>query len=692
MTSAPIAPKHASLLTHHGDTRIDEWYWLRERENPEVIALLEAENAYCNERLESMDSVRAKLFEEMVARIQETDLSLPVRKGTWWYYTRTQAGLQYPIHCRKPDINGVLRDEAHEQVMLDQNKEAGDSDFFSLGTFDVSPCGNYLAYSCDHTGDEVFTLHIRDLRTGEDLPDVIENAFFGSAWSRDADYLFFVRADGPMRPYQVWRHHIGSPSTEDVLVFHEEDDRFFVGVGNTKTDDFIFISSESKTSTEERFLSADNPTGEFTLVQPRTENLEYGVSHHRDHEGNHTFYILTNEGAPNFRLMRTSLEHPGREFWEEVIPHDERVRLNGVDTFADFLVVAERRNANAQFAIFDLSSETYSPIAQPEEAFTVDVAANPEFDTSIIRFMYTSLVTQMSVFDYDVRTGERTLRKQQPVLGPFDAKAYETHRIWATADDGTEIPVSIVYRKDRQSGPLLLSGYGAYEISSDPYFSSLRLSLLDRGFAFAIAHIRGGGEMGRAWYENGRREHKRNSFTDFIACAEKLIADGYTTSSQLVIRGGSAGGLLMGAVTNMRPDLFGAVIAEVPFVDTLTTMCDPTMPLTTHEYDEWGDPSDDDVYETIKAYSPVDNVRAQEYPALLVTAGLNDPLVGYQEPAKWVQKLRDLKTNDNDVLLKTEMGAGHQGLSGRYDVWKDEAFIYAYIFYVLGIPLDFKGA
>jgi oligopeptidase B len=674
---APIAPKRPTELTHHGDTRVDDWYWLREKDNPEVIALLEAENEHTAANLADTEQLQKELFEEFRSRIQETDLSVPVRKGPWWYYNRTEEGQQYGIHCRKPDVDGAPGGE--EIVLLDENVTAGESEYFSLGTFDIDPAGKLLAYSTDTDGSEVFEMRLRDLETLSDLDDVIADTHYSSAWSRDGSVLFYTRQDPTKRPYQVWRHIIGAAGDSDEMVLQEDDERFFVGVGNSKSDDYIMISIGSSLTSELHLLRADDPLGSFAVVEPRIQGVEYHLSHHRGE--NDVFYVVTNENSPNFKLMVTPADRPGRASWSEVIGHREDVKLDGVDPFAGHLILSERAEGTARIAIIDLATMTHSVMEQPETVYTAHSGGNPEFDTHVVRYSYTSMVTPGSVYDYDLLSGERTLLKQQPVLGGYDPSAYSTERTWAQAPDGTKVPISLVYRNDRprDGGPALLYGYGSYEISVDPYFSSIRLSLLDRGFVFAIAHIRGGGDLGRLWYEHGKFLQKRNTFTDFVAAAEHLIKEGYTSSETLIARGGSAGGLLMGAVVNLRPDLFAGIVAEVPFVDSLTTMLDPSLPLTVHEYEEWGNPQDPEYYAYMKSYAPYDNVIDARYPTMLVTAGLNDPRVSYWEPAKWVQKLREHNLADTAVLLKTEMGAGHGGPSGRYDAWKDEALVFAFI-------------
>lgn len=675
--SEPQAPSRPTPLTRHDDTRVDDFYWLREKDNPEVIELLEAENVYTAVHMSGTEELQKKLFEEFKSRIQETDLSVPVRKGQWWYYHRTEEGRQYGIHCRKLDNNGIAGDD--EIVLLDENVAAGNAEFFSMGTFDVDPTGRRLAYSTDSDGSETFEMRIRDLDTLTDLDDVIEDTYYSSAWSRDGSVLFYTRQDATKRPFQVWRHIVGSPSASDVLIKQEDDERFFVGVGNTKTDDYVMISMNSSLTSEVHALRSDDPLGSFTIIEPRVQGVEYHLTHHRGDRD--VFYILTNENSPNFKLMMTPTAAPGRANWTDVIPHREDVKLNGVEPLAHHLVLSERADGIARIAVVNLDTMDHSVVAQPETVYTAGPTGNAEFDTHLLRYSYTSFVTPRSVYEYDLITGERTLLKQQPVLGGYDPSAYTTERTWAQAFDGTLVPVSLVYRSDRprDGGPALLYGYGSYEISIDPSFSSIRLSLLDRGFLFAIAHVRGGGDLGRLWYEHGKFLEKRNTFTDFTAAAEHLIKEGYSSPETLIARGGSAGGLLMGAITNMRPDLFAGIVAEVPFVDVLTTMLDPSLPLTVHEYEEWGNPEDPEYYAYMKSYSPYDNVKKVSYPSMLVTAGLNDPRVSYWEPAKWVQKLRQNNLSDSAILLKTEMGAGHSGPSGRYDSWREEAFIYAFM-------------
>ncbi|HEX9968550.1 MAG TPA: S9 family peptidase, partial [Acidimicrobiales bacterium] len=611
------------------------------------------------------------------ARIQETDLSVPARKGEWWYYARTVEGQQYPIACRRRGS-----EDGPEQVLLDENALAEGHDFLSVANDTVSPDHRMLAYAVDTDGGERYALRFRDLDTGADLDDTVEGTYYGLAWAADNSHVFYTKVDEAMRPYQLWRHRVGTPAADDVLVFQEDDERFFLDVHGTRSEQYVLLLLESKVTSEAWYLRADDPTGEFRVVAPREQGIEYSVDHHTDR-----FLIVTNaDGAENFKLVEAPVDHPGREHWVDVVPHRPDVKLDGVDVFARHLVLVERADALRQLRILRLADGEQHLIEQPEPVFTVGPDANPEFDTDVYRFGYESLVTPRSVYDYDMEARTRVLKKQQPVLGGYDPSLYETRRLWATAPDGEQVPLSLVHRRDLATpAPALLYGYGSYEISVDPRFSSLRLSLLDRGFVYAIAHIRGGGELGRRWYDDGKLLHKKHTFTDFVAAAEHLVAEGLTTPERLCIRGGSAGGLLMGAVTNMRPDLFGAVVAEVPFVDCLTTILDETLPLTVLEWEEWGNPvTDRDVYEYMKSYSPYDNVGAADYPAMLVTAGLNDPRVSYWEPAKWVQRLRERTTGTRPILLKTELGAGHMGPSGRYDAWRDEAFVFAFVLDALG--------
>ncbi|MGH9084918.1 MAG: S9 family peptidase, partial [Acidimicrobiales bacterium] len=576
-----------------------------------------------------------------------------------------------------------------EEVVLDMNVLAGKSDYFAMGAYDVAPGQDLVLYSTDHDGSERYTMRIRDLRTGTDLADVLPETTYGTAWAGDGT-VFYVRPDAAMRPHQVWRHTVGTDPADDVLVYEDPDERFFVSVGLSLTEAWVHLTSSSKVTTEEHLVPAADPTAAPRCVHPREQDVEYDITHAPSPVDGDRFLVLTNaDGAVNFKLMTAPVDTPGRDHWREVVPHRPDVKLEGVTGFSGHVVRYERRDGVRRIIATGYADGVERELEMPEPVYDTSPATNAEFDTGALRFTYTSLVTPGSVFEEDLVTGQRTLLKQTEVLGGHDPAGYETGRLWATAPDGTAVPISYVHRSDVArdgSAPCLLYGYGSYEACIDPTFSTLRLSLLDRGFVFAIAHVRGGGELGRPWYDAGKRLSKRNTFTDFIACAEHLVAERFSSPDRLVARGASAGGLLMGAITNLRPDLFTAVVAEVPFVDCLTTILDETLPLTVTEWEEWGNPVEDpDVYAYMKGYSPYDNVRQQPYPRILATAGLNDPRVSYWEPAKWVQRLRERTTSDRPVYLKTEMGAGHQGPSGRYDAWKDEAFVFAFILDALGL-------
>ncbi len=700
MRPPPLASRRPHVLVAHGDVREDDWYWLRDAEDPDVVAYLRAENAYTDEALAPVAEFRQSLFEEIKSRIKETDVGAPARKGRWWYYGRTVEGLQYPIHCRRADPERRLgaievlalaeAGAAGEEVLLDENELAGDSDYFALGVFDLSPSDRYLAYAVDLTGGERYAMRVRDLESGIDLADDIADVYYSTAWSADSATLFYTRPDATLRPWQIWRHQLGQPAGDDQMVFQEDDERFFVGVGGTRSDRFIVISSSSKITSENRVIDAAEPLAAPRVVEPRRQGVEYHLDHAVLPGEGDTFLILTNDdGAENFALMKAPAAAPGRDNWQVMIPHRPEVRLQDVDAFAGHITVWEREQALERIRVIHLAGGAEHVIEQPEPVYSLGGGANLEWDTATLRFSYTSLVTPPSSVQYDVATRSRVVVKRQTVLGGYEPQRFRTERLWATAPDGTQVPISLVSRDDVAldgSNPCLLYGYGAYEISIDPTFSSSRLGLLERGFVFAIAHVRGGGELGRRWYEEGKLRAKCNTFSDFIACAEHLIAAGYTGPDRLIIRGGSAGGLLMGAVTNMRPELWRAVVAEVPFVDVLTTMLDPSLPLTATEWEEWGNPIEDpDTYTTMKSYSPYDNLEPRDYPAMYVSAGLNDPRVGFWEPAKWVAKQRFLRTDDNPLLLKTEMDAGHGGPSGRYDAWKDEAQVQAFVLSSVGL-------
>lgn len=674
----PVARAVVTVDERFGDKRIDPYGWLRNREDPAVIAYLEAENAYTAAVMKPTEVLQNTLFAEMKARIAETDLSVPVRRGEYFYYSRQAPGKQYPIHCRK---KGRL--EAEEQIILDENELAAGHAYFDLGVFEVSPDHRLLAFAADTTGAETFALRIKNLETGALLPDAIPGVSYGLAWAADNRTFFYTTEDATRRPYRIHRHTLGSEPKDDVIVYQEDDATFNVHVSESLSRAFVFIHSGSTRTDEWRFIPAARPDEPPVVIQPRTPGLEYSVVHHDER-----FFIVTNDNAVNFKLVETPVASPERANWRDVIPHREEIQIIDAAAFAGFLVVVERVGGLPMLRITNLEHGETHYVEFPEPVYTVDLGDNAEFNATTLRYEYTSLVTPRSVYDYDMETRQRQLRKQEEVGGGFDPAKYESQRIHATAKDGAAVPISLVYRKGfKQDGaaPCLLRGYGAYGVASDPVFSSTIISLLDRGFVFAIAHVRGGSELGRPWYLGGRMENKKNTFTDFLACAEHLIEKKYTSPARLTASGGSAGGLLIGAVVNMRPDLFKAVIAQVPFVDVINTMLDPTIPLTTAEYDEWGNPNEAAAYAYMRSYSPYDNVTAQDYPHMLVTAGLNDPRVGYWEPAKWVARLRATKTDGNMLLLKTEMGAGHAGTSGRYDRLRERAFEYAFLLKALGI-------
>jgi oligopeptidase B len=671
-----------------------------------VLSYLEAENEYAEAVLAPTEGLQESLFEEIKARVQETDAGPPSRHGPWWYFSRTVEGKQYPIMCRRPDPTRVLSAaqvsheartrpvaETGEQVLLDENLIAAGQDYMAVGVFDVSPDHTVLAYAVDLDGSESYTLRFRDLSSGTDLPDAVEGVYYGSAWALDNRTFFYIRPDEAMRPWQVWRHQVGQGSDGDVLVFQEDDERFFVGIGLSRSEKRIVIESASKTTSEVRWIDSGSPADGPQLVLAREAGVEYDV----EHDGE-AWLIRTNRPGPdgrpatNFALYRLPDRSSDPSELEELIAARAELKIESVDAFARHIVVGERSEVDGleRLRVLDRAGGQDLVVEQPEAAYSLLGEPNLEWDTATYRFGYTSLVTPRSSIEYDLVSHDRTTVWAQEVLGGYDPGQYRTERLWAKADDGTRVPISVVARRDQPldgTSPCLLYGYGAYEITVDPSFSALRLNLLERGIGFAIAHVRGGGELGRTWYEQGRMEHKANTFTDFITAATHLVDTGWASPNGLVARGGSAGGLLMGAVTNLRPDLWTAVVAEVPFVDVVTTMSDTSLPLTVTEWEEWGDPLHDrDAFERMLAYAPYENVPTGaiangEFPALFVTAGLNDPRVGYWEPAKWVAKLRAAGAGSDrrPILLRTELGAGHQGPSGRYDVWRDEARIQAFI-------------
>jgi oligopeptidase B len=700
----PVAERRPVTTTHHGRTRVDEYEWLRASDDADVTAYLEAENAYAQERVAHLADLREKIFEEIKARTKETDLSVPSRMRGHWYYARSFEGREYGATCRvpvrdeddwtppRPDEDSVPDQPAlpGEELLLDLNELAEGHEFFALGGSSVSPDENLLAYSTDTTGDERFTVRVKDLRTGRLEDDEITGVIGGATWSRDGQDLYYTTVDESWRADKVWRHRLGTRQADDELVHHEQDGRFWVGVGRSRTDRFIVIAAGSKTTTEYRYLDADDPDAGFRVFSPRQDGLEYGLEH-AVVGGDDVFLVLHNHTGPDFELGVAPVAPTGPEDWRPLVPHDPAVRLEEVDAFAGHLVVNQRSNGLTQLRILELDDSGVHDdylIEFEQEIYTVGSGSNPSFDTPVVRLGYTSMAIPASVYDYDVRSRELTLLRRTPVLGGYDPADYEEHRLWARADDGERVPISVVCRRgareDSGGGtapvPLVLYGYGAYETSIDPSFSVPRLSLLDRGAAFAIAHVRGGGEMGRRWYDDGKLDRKENTFTDFVACARHLVETGWTIPELTIAEGASAGGLLMGAVTNLAPESFGGIVANVPFVDILTSMLDSSLPLTVTEYEEWGNPeADAEAYDRIARYAPYDNVAEVDYPPILAETSLHDTRVLYVEPAKWIARLRATATGRRDFLLKTEMSAGHGGVSGRYKAWRDRAFSLAWI-------------
>jgi oligopeptidase B len=674
----PVAEKNPTELTNHGDTRIDNYYWMNDREDPKVIEYLEAENAYTDAVMKHTEPLQEKLYEEIKSKIKQEDESVPFKKNGYYYYTRTVPEKEYFLYCRK---KGSL--DASEEVMLDVNKMAEGYDFYQLGGASVSLDNKMVAYGVDTVSRRKYTIYFKNLETGEILDDAIPLTTGSSVWANDNKTVYYVlKDDVTLRSEKIMKHTLGTPCEDDEEVFYEDDETFSTFIYKTKSNKYLIIGSESTLTSEYRFLDANNPDGEFKIIQPRTRELEYQV----DHFGNY-FYIRTNLDALNFKLMRTSVKATGKENWEEVIPHREDIYFSDFDIFKDYLVVSERKEGITRLRVMPWEGQEYY-IDFDEEVFTVRSDVNYEFDTDIFRFNYTSLTTPHSVFDFNIKTKERELLKQTEILGDFDKNNYETKRIYATAMDGAKIPMSLVYKKGLKkdgNNPALIYGYGSYGYTIDPTFRLSILPLLDRGFVYAIAHIRGGQINGRAWYESGKLLHKMNTFTDFNDCAKYLIDGGYTNSEKLFANGGSAGGLLMGACVNLHPELYKGVIADVPFVDVVTTMLDESIPLTTGEFDEWGNPKVEKYYYYMMSYSPYDNVVKKGYPAMMVTTGLHDSQVQYWEPAKWVAKLRELKTNNNLLIFHINMDYGHGGASGRFQWIEDTALEYAFIFDQLGM-------
>jgi len=707
MSPTPPRPdRRPQIRERHGRSAVDDYAWLRddERVDPDVIAHLEAENAHTAEALAHVAGLQEEIFREIKGRVQETDLSVPTRLAGWWYYHRTIEGEQYVVHCRvaagdetdppDPDDPSV---RAAEEVLLDENAEAAteaDLDYFSLGVFDLSPDHRVLAWAADRNGSERHLLRFRDLSTGEDLRladgslDEVPGVYYSSAWAADGSTFLYTRPDAATRPHEIWRHRLGTPATEDVLVHREDDERFFCQISETKDRRWLLLEMGSKITTEVRACPSAEADGAFEVLVPRRHGVEASVEHL---DG--TFFVLTNDEALDFRIVRVPADIASAadpSSWTDVVPHQPGVRIEAIDVLRGHLLVQERTEATTRIRVRRLDTGEETLLDQPEDVSTVSLSSNPDLDWLQLRHSYTSLVTPPTVVDVDLRTGERRVRKVQPVLGGYDPANYVSRRLWATAADGTRVPISLVHRRDREpGGPVLLYGYGSYEISIDPGFSIARLSLLDRGWAFAIGHVRGGGEMGRGWYLDGKLESKANTFDDLVACGRALLDDGVAGTSgdgtpRIAIRGGSAGGLLVGAALNRAPEQWAAVVAEVPFVDALNTILDPSLPLTVTEWEEWGNPVESaEIFQVMAAYTPYENVPGRSLPPVLATAGLHDPRVGYWEPAKWVARLRDVASG-GPFLLKTELGAGHGGPSGRYDAWREEALVLAFLVDAVG--------
>ncbi len=671
----PIAQRRPVERRLHGETVVDQYSWMRDRENPEVVAYLEEENAYTESMTDHLAPLRERIFNEIKDRTQETDLAVPAKRGDYWYSTRTEEGRPYRIWVRMqggPD--------GAETVLLDENTSAEGHDYFMLANFSVSPDAAIVGYSIDTDGGERYTTHFRDTDTGHDLDDEIPNTYYGAAWASDSTHYFYTVTDAAMRPWQVWRHRLGTEASSDVLVFQEDDERYYVGVQRSRSGDFIFIVTGSAVTSDVRCVPADDPEAEPAVVQSRVEGVEYSVDHRGDE-----FWIVTNDGALDGRLLRMPIAGGAAV---EVVAHNPGSKLEYPDCFADHVVVWGRHDGLPAALIVDPVDGSASYLGLDESVYELGPGANYEFETNLLRYGFESPVTPSSVFDHDIVSGDRTLLKQQEVLGDFVSSKYTTRREWVRAGDGSLIPISVVYRTDTPldgAAPLVVYAYGAYEISMPARFSIPRLSLLDRGVVYAIAHVRGGGEMGKSWYEQGKLANKMNTFTDLIDATRHLTDAGYGDPGKVAVRGASAGGLTVGAAVNLDPGCFRAVVAEVPFVDVVNTMLDESLPLTIVEWEEWGNPNVEEEYGWLRAYAPYENLTNVDYPSMLITAGLNDPRVQYWEPAKWTAELRTTATGDRPVLLKTEMGAGHFARSGRYDVWKDEAFVLAFVLDELGV-------
>ncbi len=675
----PLAEKNPKALTYHNEEFIDDYYWLREKENPKVIQYLEDENAYTNSKMADSLDLQKQLFSEIKARVKEDDSSVPVLEDGYFYYTRTEEGQQYKIHCRKKQTL-----DAEEEVLLDENILAKGKEYFVLGEFTISQDNQLLAYSIDSDGSEKFEVFVLNLFTRESYPISIPETYYGLEWSNDNCHLYYTKLDDAHRPYQIWKHNIQKNIRHDQLIFEELDEAYFVDISKSKDHQFIFADVTSQVTSEIHFLDANNAESKFKCITPRQYAVEYNVDHYKGE-----FHLLSNLGSSiNFQWFKTKIDTVSAEEWTPVLPYEKEHYLLELDFFEDYIVLEERYNGLKQIRVFQSDLKQQHVISFDEQAYAVSLGDNPEYATDQLRLSYRSMVTPNTTYDYDMGKRELTVRKVQEIPSGYDSSKYESKRVDVLARDGEKIPVSFVYRKDQltQDGnPLYLYAYGSYGISVDPFFSVAQISLMDRGFIFAIAHIRGGSDKGRDWYENGKFLHKKNTFYDFIDVGQYFVNQGLTTSDLLVANGGSAGGLLMGAVANMAPDLFHAIVADVPFVDVVHTMMDESIPLTVIEYDEWGNPNEKLYFNYMKSYSPYDNVQQKEYPHLLVTAGLNDPRVQYWEPAKWVAKLRDFKTDDHLLLLKTNMDAGHAGKSGRFERIKETAFEFAFLLKVLGL-------
>lgn len=677
----PSAKKISKTLETHNHVRIDNYYWLNDRENPEVIDYLNAENDYTKALMAHTEDFQKDLFEEMKGRIKEDDSSLPYKLNGYWYITRYETGKDYPVYLRK---KGSL--DAEEEILFDCNEMAKDQSYFSLGGISISPDNKMAAFSTDTVSRRQYTVQIKNLETGEILADKILNTTGSATWANDNKTLFYTMKDAvTLRSHKIFKHKLGTDSKDDFEVYHEDDETFNTFVYKTKSKKYIVIGSSSTLSSEYQILSADTPDGEFKMFQERTDDMEYSIAHYND-----AFYIISNcDGATNFKLLKTSETATEKENWEDLLPHREAVLLEDIEIFKDYLVVNERENGlnNIRIISWDGSEDYYLPFNS--ETYTSYIGNNPDFDSDVMRYGFNSLTTPSSVMDYNFKTKTSEIKKEQEVLGgKFNKENYESKRVWATARDGVKVPMSLVYKKGIKldgTNPLLQYAYGSYGSTTDPSFSTIRLSLLDRGFIYAIAHIRGGEYLGRHWYETGKLLTKKNTFTDFIDCSKFLIEENYTSNKHLYAYGGSAGGLLMGAIINMNPELYNGVLAAVPFVDVVTTMLDDTIPLTTGEYDEWGNPNNEEYYHYMTSYSPYDNVEAKDYPNMLVTTGLHDSQVQYWEPAKWVAKLRELKTDSNKLLLQTDMESGHGGASGRFESLKEVALEYAFLLDLEGI-------